>query len=195
MPVGVEKDESSESNAESSPWSAAALSTVIFSALLSARTGVATSSAFIAGVISAETDLLPFAALIEPFMLMSARGSIDLRRRDPPRGKSDVSTAYCASSSQMFSRSQLPPFSARSFPKGKRDATYSSTHPTPTHRTTPPASLTFSNVLLPPSLKTTCVMPTFPHTSPGVTFVASPSPLKVLALGFQFHCFTHLAPI
>jgi hypothetical protein len=42
-----------------------------------------------------------------PFKLKRLRGSMDLRRLCPPLGMDDVSTAYPASSSQRFSRSQL----------------------------------------------------------------------------------------
>src|SRR5438552_3460686 len=94
-----------------------------------------------------------------PLIFASARGSIDLRRRWPPRGTRDVSIAYAVSTSHLFSRSQ------------------SSTQLTPTQVTMPPLSRTFSRVLFPPSLKTTCVIPTFRDP-----------PDSQSADGFQFHC-------
>src|SRR5436305_13653139 len=38
-------------------------------------------------------------------------------------------------------------------------------------------------------------MPTFPAPLPAATLSVSASPTATLALGFQFHCRTHLAPI
>ena len=56
---------------------------------------------------AAATAAASAAGMRFPFTLASARGSIDLRRRWPPRGIIDVSTAYSVSSSHLSSRSQL----------------------------------------------------------------------------------------
>lgn len=52
-------------------------------------------------------DVLLVLATIVPFKLAMALGSILFRRLAPPRGMIDVSRLYGASSSHLFSRSQL----------------------------------------------------------------------------------------
>lgn len=72
------------------------------------RTGVWMSSPRICLVILAEKLLLPpTGAVMLPLVFNRARGSIDFLRRDPPRGRMEVSTAYEDSSSHRSSRSQL----------------------------------------------------------------------------------------
>jgi hypothetical protein len=72
------------------------------------RAGVLISSSLICLVIPAEKLLLPSAGVDRlPFWFSNALGCIDFLRRDPPRGRIEVSTAYVDSSSQRSSRSQL----------------------------------------------------------------------------------------
>ena len=70
-----------------------------------------------------------------------------------------------------------------------QEETYSKTQPTPTHLTRPPACLTFSSVRTPPSLKTTCVIPTL------LSLGSVPSTGEELDRGFHVQFLTHLAPI
>ena len=90
-----------------------------------------------------------------PFKFANARGSMLLRLLWPPRGTSAVSTEYGASSSHLFSRSQLQKYQYDVCKGVDLTMTYSNTQPTPTQLTTPPVSLAFSRVLFPPSLNTT----------------------------------------